>query len=164
MKSANLLSQQRQDGENRWLFLAHSERPAEVDDVTPEYWTIRVPGDWTVELYDAMEGAISSVDVQYAAGRTQWEVTSYAQDSFLYCLKPGRAGESAASLCGSAPACHRPVATPELVDFALEEPNVLVLDMAEYKLDDGEWREKEEILRLDNNFRAEAGYPMRADA
>lgn len=164
MKSANLLSQQRQDGENRWLFLAHSERPAEVDDVTPEYWTVRVPGDWTVELYDAMEGAISPVDVQYAAGRTQWEVTSYVQDSFLYCLKPGRAGESAASLCGSAPACHRPVATPELVDFALEEPNVLVLDMAEYKLDDGEWREKEEILRLDNNFRAEAGYPMRADA
>ena len=39
-----------------------------------------------------------------------------------------------------------------------------MLDMAEYKLDDGGWREKEEILRLDNNFRAEAGYPMRADA
>ena len=39
-----------------------------------------------------------------------------------------------------------------------------MLDMAEYKLDDGEWREKEEILRLDNNFRAEVGYPMRADA
>lgn len=45
-----------------------------------------------------------------------------------------------------------------------EEPNVLVLDMAEYRLDDGDWREKEEILRLDNVLRKELGYPQRADA
>ncbi|WP_251208133.1 type 1 glutamine amidotransferase family protein [Acetatifactor aquisgranensis] len=163
MKSTNLLSQQRQDGENRWLFLAHSERPANPDDVTAEYWTIRVPGNWTVELYDAMEGTISPVAVHYGADRTQWEVTSYAQDSFLYCLKPGRAEESAAPDSESAAVCQA-AATPELADFVLEEPNVLVLDMAEYKMDDGEWKEKEEILRLDNNFRREAGYPMREDA
>ena len=165
MRSTNLLSQQRQDGENRWLFLAHSERPANPDDVTAEYWTIRVPGDWTVELYDAMEGTISPVAVQYAADRTQWEVTSYAQDSFLYCLKPGKVEESAVS--DSEEAAGRqavPVATPALVDFVLEEPNVLVLDMAEYRMDEGDWKEKEEILRLDNNFRKEAGYPMREDA
>ena len=46
----------------------------------------------------------------------------------------------------------------------LEEPNVFVLDMAESKLDNGEWREKEEILRLDNIFRRELGYPKRGDA
>lgn len=165
MKSTNLLSQQRQDGENRWLFLAHSERPANPDDVTAEYWTICVPGNWTVELYDAMEGTISPVAVQYAADRTWWEVTSYAQDSFLYCLKPGRAEESAVSDPEKAAACQSvAVATPALVDFVLEEPNVLVLDMAEYRMDEGDWKEKEEILRLDNNFRKEAGYPMREDA
>lgn len=165
MKSTNLLSQQRQDGENRWLFLAHSERPANPDDVTAEYWTIRVPGNWTVELYDAMEGTISPVAVQYAADGTQWEVTSYAQDSFLYCLKPGRAEESAV-LDSEEAAARQPatVATPALVNFVLEESNVLVLDMAEYRMDDGDWKEKEEILRLDNNFRKEAGYPMREDA
>ena len=164
MKSANLLSQQRQDGENRWLFLAHSERPANPDDVTAEYWTIRVPGNWTVELYDCLEGTVSPVAVQYGADRTQWEVTSYAQDSFLYCLKPGRA-ESAVSDTEKAADCQAvAVATPALVDFVLEEPNVLVLDMAEYRMDEGDWKEKEEILRLDNNFRKEAGYPMREDA
>ena len=53
---------------------------------------------------------------------------------------------------------------PETVQAELEEPNVLVLDMAEYRLDDGDWREKEEILRLDNVLRKELGYPQRADA
>ncbi len=163
MKSTNLLSQQRQDGELRWLFLAHSERPANPDDVTTEYWTIRVPGDWTVEHYDCLEGTVSPVAVEYAGGKTQWEVTSYAQDSFLYCLKPGRGEESISMPQERKTVCHR-IATPELVTYALEEPNVLVLDMAESRLDDGEWKPKEEILRLDNDFRREAGYPMRADA
>lgn len=163
MKSTNLLSQQRKDGENRWLFLAHSERPAVMDDVTAEYWTIRVPGSWNVELYDAMEGTISPVSVQYLADWTEWKVTSYAQDSFLYCLKPGFADNSMVSVPNRALA-RKPVDTPKLVEFTLEEPNVLVLDMAEYRLDDGDWRKREEILRLDNILRKELGYPMRAEA
>ncbi len=163
MKSTNLLSQQRQDGENRWLFLAHSERPGNPDDVTKEYWTVRVPGDWTVECYDAMEGTIASVQAEYENGATQWEVTSYAQDSFLYCLKPGRGEAAADTASGEEHTCY-PAAIPELVEFTLEEPNVLVLDMAEYKLDQGDWKAKEEILRLDNNLRREAGYPLREDA
>ncbi|MCI9335953.1 MAG: hypothetical protein HFH93_00190 [Lachnospiraceae bacterium] len=163
MKSTNLLSQQRQDGENRWLFLAHSERPGNPDDVTAEYWTVRVPGDWTVELYDAMEGSISPVAVRYAGGGTQWEITSYAQDSFLYCLKPGRGEETPETVSDGQRICS-PVTAPALADFTLEEPNVLVLDMAEYRLDEGDWKEKEEILRLDNNLRREVGYPLREDA
>ncbi|MBD5460522.1 MAG: hypothetical protein HDR26_06210, partial [Lachnospiraceae bacterium] len=61
-------------------------------------------------------------------------------------------------------AAGRTVKIPETVSVTLEEPNVLVLDMAESRLDEGCWREKEEILRLDNAFRRELGYPQRADA
>lgn len=57
-----------------------------------------------------------------------------------------------------------PIRMPETVQAELKEPNVLVLDMEEYRLDDGDWREKEEILRLDNVLRKELGYPLRADA
>lgn len=62
--SSNLLSQQRQDGEMRWLFLCHSEKPQDRDDAAAEYWTVQVPGNWTVEQYDAMEGTVSSVEVR----------------------------------------------------------------------------------------------------
>lgn len=46
----------------------------------------------------------------------------------------------------------------------LEEPNVLLLDYAEWKLDDDEYEPLEEILRLDNVIRTRLGYPHRQDA
>ena len=45
-----------------------------------------------------------------------------------------------------------------VVDYALSEPNVLLLDQAEYKYDDGPWQENEEILRISRNFRNSLGY------
>ena len=43
----------------------------------------------------------------------------------------------------------------------LSEPNVLLLDMAEYSFDSGPWQPREEILRIDNLFRRELGFPRR---
>lgn len=64
---------------------------------------------------------------------------------------------------GKAP--ERILATVKEPDgFSLAEPNVLLLDSAQWKLDDGEWNEKQEILRLDNEIRTIAGYPHRQDA
>lgn len=51
---------------------------------------------------------------------------------------------------------------PEAVIQA--EPNVLLLDAAEWSLDGSDFHEKEEILRLDNEIRTLAGYPHRRDA
>lgn len=53
---------------------------------------------------------------------------------------------------------------PEELTLQTEEPNVCVLDMAEYRLDDGSWQGIEEILRLDNKLRNELGYPLRTEA
>lgn len=200
IRSSNLLSQQRQDGENRWLFLSHCEKPGNADDATEECWTVQIPGIWTVEKYDAMEGTIAPVSVHWSVEecRTEWEVLSYAQDSFLYCLRPGCFDEEKEAVgaaerrekeirtseiqeqeihkaeveevavqeakCRERSHICQPIRIPELVPVSLEEPNVFVLDMAESRLDGGHWREKEEILRLDNVFRRELGYPMRADA
>lgn len=169
MKAANLLSQLRQDGENRWLFLAHCDKPDNTDDVTAEHLTVRVPGIWSVEQYDAMEGRILPVaaDCSEEEQATSWEVVSYAQDSFLYCLKTVQSAAEEEMKAEEKPDKERQdqrVKIPETVPVVLEEPNVLVLDMAEYRLDDGEWREKEEILRLDNVLRKELGYPLRTDA
>jgi hypothetical protein len=50
------------------------------------------------------------------------------------------------------------------VPVTLEEPNVLLLDMAEFALDSGAYRPVEEILRLDNILRTELGWPARSDA
>ena len=43
----------------------------------------------------------------------------------------------------------------------LAEPNMYLLDMAEYSIDDGEWQPMEELLRIDNIARKECGIPLR---
>lgn len=157
----NYLYQMRQDGENRWVFIAHAAKPENPDQLTEEKLTVSVPGSWKVVLYDAMDGRVEEIPASYKEEKTVWEISSYAQDSFLYCLKPGR---SELAKKEKKTGQQRRVKLPDLAEVTLEEPNVLVLDMAEYRLDDGPWREKEEILRLDNEIRRELGYPLRTDA
>lgn len=161
--SNNLLYQMRQDGENCWLFLAHGEKPDSLDTIQEESWNVSVSGIWSVEQWDAMSGSVVNIPISYneKEQKTQWNVTSYAFDSHLYCLRPQKSTKEQKV----EKRWNRiSIKIPEMAAVTLEEPNVLVLDMAEYKLDEGEWREKEEILRLDNVFRRELGYPQRADA
>jgi hypothetical protein len=44
---------------------------------------------------------------------------------------------------------------------SLEEPNALLLDLAEYALDSEPYADREEILRLDNILRSRLGWPAR---
>ena len=46
-------------------------------------------------------------------------------------------------------------------DYRLDEPNVCVLDMAEYKIDDGEWQPVKEILKADREIRRTLGLDLR---
>lgn len=50
---------------------------------------------------------------------------------------------------------------PNYMKYNLNEPNALLLDKAEYRLDDGSWQPKEEILRLDNACRKKIGWLLR---
>jgi hypothetical protein len=53
--------------------------------------------------------------------------------------------------------------TPYMGDefMALSEPNVLLLDQAQWRIDEGPWKAVEEILRPDNLVRRELGLPDR---
>ena len=52
----------------------------------------------------------------------------------------------------------------DYVSYTLEEPNVYLLDIAEYALDDEEYNEAEEILRADNKLRERLGWQLRRSA
>ena len=47
------------------------------------------------------------------------------------------------------------------VKVTLSEPNVLLLDQAEWRWKGGAWQKREEILRLHNLVRAACGLPER---
>jgi hypothetical protein len=174
-ETLGIISQLREEGEGagrvRWLFLAHADNPENPDLPRGDIIRISIKGQWAATLYDTVSGEITPLPVIQADGRTTISRAFYEHDSILVRydqskpLPEGPAPQlvSSAGLDGRStlmvvPPCTR-FTTP--VPVTLEEPNVLLLDIAEYALDGGAWRPAEEILRLDNILRHELGWPRR---
>jgi hypothetical protein len=174
-ETSGIISQLREEGEGagrvRWLFLAHADNPANPDLPQGDIIRISLKGQWAATLYDTVTGEIIPLPVTQAEGWTTISRAFYEHDSILVRydqsrpLLEGPAPQLVSSLgldgrstlVASSP-CTR-FTTP--VPVTLEEPNVLLLDIAEYALDGGAWRPAEEILRLDNLLRHELGWPRR---
>ena len=158
MRTTNLLHQVRAEGDTRYVFLCHGEKPENPDVCPRENIVLRIRGEWKVRRMDTATGEIAPLHVAYEKGRTVLRYAFYAYDSLLIELTPGRAeaGEDA-----PAEKKFDYYALWHPVEIALSEPNVL-LDTAQYAFDDEEnWRDEEELLRADDAFREELGYPLR---
>ena len=66
----NLLSQYRQDGHDRWLFIAHAFKPKNPDKTERHTMTLRIRGEFEACQYDAMDGRIKPVDHTHRDGET----------------------------------------------------------------------------------------------
>lgn len=177
VRVSNMLYQMRQDSDRKWLFLAHCMPMKNPDIPNREDLTIRIRGEWRPVLYDAMTGEIREVPYEKDKGDTLIRQTVFDHDSLLYALYPAASehsetGDSArrgsveavSPSAGIQEASGRRIILPDDVEVSLEEPDVAVLDLAEASFDGGPWQERDEILRIDNKFRAITGYPMRIDA
>lgn len=156
--SQHMLHQMRQDGDDRWLFVCRSVFPYNKDISGHFTMTLRVKGLYTAKLYDSLSGDIRDQYVTYRNGKTEIKVEVYDYDSFLFRLSPVSEAVNL-PVPVAVPKTKTVLAVPSLVPFTLGEPNALLLDMAEYALDDGEWRPREELLRADTACRKELGYP-----
>ena len=162
-RAENLLYQLRQDGTGRWLFLCHAFPMENPDLARWEDIRIRIRGLWKPTVYDTMTGRISPCPARQEGDATVIRHRFSQHDSLLLWLEPGRdAGET--PVRETPPAGQTVSLLPEPASARLSEPNVLLLDMAEYAFDDGEWQAEEELLRIDNRFRRQLGWPPRAGA
>ena len=183
------LYQLRKREEELWLFVANGRAQKNPDVEHAEELEICLPGAYRAFLYDTLTGRISEAAWSHEGGKTVIRLTAWEHDSFLLRLcapgeteRPLESGADAAvrPACGGtskegAPSCgagrifpgrtvleKRNLEQPS--SFALSEPNVMLLDMACWRLDGGAWQEREEILRLDDAIRDALGYPRRMDA
>lgn len=163
--TSNLLHQMRQDGEGRWLFLAHGTEPENKDMSNYQDLTIVLKGLWKVTLYNTMTGEIEDIQQRINGNHTEVYRRMYEYDSLLLWMEP--AENSEAEVDGLSFECKekngKRVNVSVVVPYTLSEPNALLLDQAEYALDDGEWQPQEEILRLDNICRRQLGWTTRED-
>lgn len=165
-RSENLLYQLRQDGENRWLFLCHAFPPARPSEAEPEDLYISVRGFWRAEIWDTMTGNIIPVEISFDGEKTTVVCRLFEQDSLLLKLYP-RHNELELTSHHSTEKQENDgtqfrVKLEPSCRFLLEEPNVLLLDQAEYSLDGEPWQASEELLRLDDRLRDRLSWNRRA--
>ena len=154
-----LIHQMRIEGEDRWLFIARGKDPRYKDLDEWEPVRIRIRGNWIPTVYDPLSGDIHPTAAAYRNGWTELQKDWHDHDSLLLKLQPGQCSmpaESAAQLKAQS------LYVPPLVEFVTQEPNALLLDRAQWALDDGPWHHKEELLRIDNTCREILGLPLRA--
>lgn len=162
VSSDNLFYQMREDEGKRWLFICHVKKMDNPDIASIEKINIRIKGSWKPTIYDTMSGDIYPCSYSIKENET-WINHEFSQhDSLLLCLEPG-GDKTLADTNNNEEYCFEAY-LKDPVSVTLSEPNCLLLDMAQYSFDGGTWQEREELLRIDNRFREELGYPMRMEA
>ncbi|MFR6334431.1 MAG: hypothetical protein ACLUOI_40395, partial [Eisenbergiella sp.] len=163
--SEQLIYQMREDGDIRWLFVCNGRKMQNPDIPKKDSITFRLKGNWEVEEYDTMTGEIRPVSAERKNNMTSFIHNMYDQSSVLLKLTPAAESQrSAESDADGEYTMEEGLHLASRMPYRLSEPNVLLMDMAEYRFDSGEWMEREEILRLDNVCREIAGYPLRMEA
>ena len=154
-----LIHQMRTEDDLRWLFIARGKDTRYVDLDEWETVRIRIRGEWKPTVLDALTAEVFPVCAEYADGWTEIRRDWHDHDSLLLKLEPGRAAP-----CARDTVTHEgvPLYVPPMAEFITHEPNVLLLDRAEWAFDEGKWHPKEELLRIDNLCREALGIPLRA--
>lgn len=145
----------RRDGPDGYLFLCHTDRQQRLPQTT-----IRLRGHWQVLQLDTLTGEQQKRSAIVRQGWTEIDWDAEAMESLLLRVTPGEPVSSSPS-----ETTWRPVDTvDDPVPFTASEPNVLLLDRAEWRINGGDWQREEEILRIDNRIRQHLGLPQRGEA
>lgn len=147
----DLLYQIREDGDNNWLFICPGRSVQNIDLSLRKDIIIKVKGKFAVTLYNSLNGEITQHPYKHENGYTIINTSLYAHDSLLYRLTPSE-NEECPTIAKSS-VSSKAIAIDTKVKYTIEEPNALLLDMAEYSLDGEEFRPTEELLRLDTACR-----------
>ena len=159
IRTNNLIHQLRRDGEDLWMFIAHSRSNYNPD--VPECQDLRITlqGEYGVLRYDTLTGKIAPMASSVANGKTVVKVSLYDLESLLlrYTDRTGVPEVTAEIREVKTTA----ISVPKRVAFTLEEPNVYLMDKAAYALDDGDFYPEQELIRADNALRAKLGWQLR---
>ena len=166
IRASNMFYQLREEAGRKWLFVCHVNKPRNEHITHIEKWEIWVEGIYSPVVYDTLNGEIRDIHAEYEGQRTKITYFGSQHDSLLLELKKERRVHPVQSTIGRLQAVNTAEKKylPQPEAYRLAEPNVCLLDLAEYAFDDGEFMPEEEILRIDNLFREKLGYPLRMEA
>ena len=161
-RTERFVHQLRKDGESIWLFMAPAGGPIMKD--VPQLMPARIymEGTYTVTLFDTLNGAVTPLACTHENGRTVIRRDFYEHDSLLLRFDP--ANGKAETVITPAKHFGAPLQTKAQAAYTLSEPNVLLLDKAEFALDDEPWQAQTELLKADNVLRSALGWDPRGSS
>lgn len=148
--AGTVMTQLRAEGDSRHLFVCNP-----VTDESLPGARIRLRGSWSVRLLDTLDGTVRELPVIQEGGWSEIVCDLPACGSLLLTFDPAVA--LARPILPTAASWSELGRLDGAVPVSLSEPNVLLLDQAEWRLGDGPWQPREEILRLDNLARRALG-------
>ena len=155
--SDDFMHQLRLDGNVKWLFLAHAKKPACQDVPCCKNIRIVMNGCYHVLCYDTISGKIHPMQASVSRGKTEIQASLFDLDSLLLRFT----ADPVPTYTAPPVYAQKAIPVPALADFSLDEPNVLLLDKAEFALDDEPYRCEQELLRADTLLRTELGWRLR---
>ena len=147
-RAKDFLYNYREEENCRWLFIARGKLP-EKRFRPADRLTIEVRGEFSVDLFDTLSGRVTPVQAETACGKTRFTHDFFAHDSLLVRLTYG--SREVKVPAARAKVSETPIRMPGR--FELLEPNVLLLDTAEFAVDpvdleSADWQPEEEVLRI----------------
>lgn len=152
--ATNIVYNYRQDTDSRHLFIAHVVEPKDYDTAPLENYTVRIKGHWIIKKMDTLSSEISQLDALYDDDYTYINWACYACDSLLLELKEGIKKSSNKTINN----CEYDIEYLQShTKYTLSEPNVLLLDMAKFSINNGDVSDKKYVLDIDTQVRKELG-------
>ncbi len=159
-EASNMISQIRDEGELKYIFISHLDKPRNYDVSPVINHKIYLQGEWTVHEYETLAGIKRRMSVTYENGKTVLPWLCGHDSSLLLELSPGKDTEEGGfqyqekEFIQSEYPAH-------FASYELSEPNVVLFDRAEYRIADGEWQPENDILKVDIHLRDTLGYKRR---
>ncbi|MBO4539306.1 MAG: hypothetical protein J5781_03440 [Clostridia bacterium] len=158
----NIIYSLKEKADGEWLFLSRAgkERFPDPDKISRQELKIVIDGEWTVSLWNTLDGNVYGVPFEAKDGKTTVEADMWDQDSLLFRLEKGPQKEYPRLASKNE---SKKVSVENNVPFTLSEPNVVLLDRAYYAVDDKPYSKWQmEVLLFDNFCRRKAGLEWHA--
>lgn len=166
-RAKDMMYQLREEENRKFLFLCNvtkQEKPHFFDITGPnlpnQECNVSVKGTYRVISLDTATGEMYPVKYIHRDGKTWLAEKIYAAQSRLYLLEETEEEENDSQCAELQFDEKEPEIAAELIPcgYSLEEPNVLLLDMPEYAINDDKLRAPEEILRIQRIINKELDY------
>ncbi len=157
VRASNIVHQIRNDGDDKWLFFCHGEDQTNRLDYVPSYSRenirLNINGRFDVLEYNTLTGEIYTPNYKIKDGKTIIDLVMFTEDSYLFKLIPANEDKE---VVGNAPKKPMPlellsknyIKLNDMVDYTLDEPNAILLDMCEYAFDGEDYQPLINSLRV----------------